>query len=72
MKKNINRPGSCLHETKRAKTIIYLLLFVVACSTACKKASDAGIGPTPTNQKTDLPAGAKDGVVFINLSLIHI
>jgi 1,4-alpha-glucan branching enzyme len=66
MKKNINRPGSCLHETKRAKTIIYLLLLLVACSTACKKASDAGIGPTPTNQKTNLPAGAKDGVVFIN------
>ncbi|MGN7987960.1 alpha-amylase family glycosyl hydrolase [Pedobacter sp. 22226] len=66
MKRITNRVASCLHETKRAKTIIYLLLLVTAFSTACKKASDGGVEPTPTNQKADLPAGAKDGVVFIN------
>lgn len=49
------------------KKIIYLLLSVVAFNSACKKAStDGGIEPTPTNQNADLPAGAKDGVVFIN------
>jgi 1,4-alpha-glucan branching enzyme len=49
------------------KKLIYLLLLVTAFSTACKKAStDSGIEPIPTSQKADLPAGAKDGVVFIN------
>lgn len=66
MKKNINRLGSYLHETKRVKTIVYLLLLVTACITACKKASDGSLEPTLTDQKADLPAGAKDGVVFTN------
>jgi 1,4-alpha-glucan branching enzyme len=66
MKKITNHIGFCLHETKRVKTIVYLLLLVTAFSTACKKASDGGLEPTPTDQKADLPAGAKDGVVFIN------
>ncbi|MBB6238667.1 1,4-alpha-glucan branching enzyme [Pedobacter sp. AK013] len=49
------------------KKIIYLLLLVTAFNTACKKAlTDAGLEPTPTNQTAALPAGAKDGVVFIN------
>ena len=67
MKKIIYRLCSCLHETKKAKKIVYLLLLVTAFNTACKKAStDGGIDPLPTNQKADLPSGAKDGVVFIN------
>ncbi len=66
MKRITNRLGSCLHETKRVKTIVYLLLLVITFSSACKKASDGGLEPTPTDQKADLPAGAKDGVVFIN------
>jgi 1,4-alpha-glucan branching enzyme len=66
MKKNINRLGSCLHETKRVKRIVYLLLLLTAFNTACKKASDGGLAPTSTDQKADLPAGANDGVVFIN------
>ncbi|NMN38056.1 alpha-amylase family glycosyl hydrolase [Pedobacter sp. SG918] len=49
------------------KKIIYLLLLIVAFNSACKKAStDGGIEPTPTNQTAALPAGAKDGAVFIN------
>jgi len=62
----LNRLGSCLHETKRVKTIVYLLLFITTFSAACKKASDGGLEPTQTGQKADLPAGAKDGVVFTN------
>ncbi|MFD2581565.1 alpha-amylase family glycosyl hydrolase [Pedobacter vanadiisoli] len=49
------------------KKIIYLLLLVTAFNTACKKAlTDASLEPTPTTQTAALPAGAKDGVVFIN------
>ncbi|MGM9477809.1 alpha-amylase family glycosyl hydrolase [Pedobacter sp. GSP4] len=66
MKKLIYCLGSYLHETKKAKKIVYLLLLVTAFSTACKKTSDGSMEPTPSNQKADLPAGAKDGVVFIN------
>jgi 1,4-alpha-glucan branching enzyme len=66
MKKIIYSLASCLHETKKVKTIVCLLLLVTAFSVACKKASDGGLAPTPTDQKADLPAGAKDGVVFIN------
>ncbi|WP_412467285.1 alpha-amylase family glycosyl hydrolase [Pedobacter sp. KLB.chiD] len=66
MKKNINCHGSYLHEIKRVKTIIYLLLLLTVFNTACKKASDGGLAPIPTDLKADLPAGAKDGVVFIN------
>jgi 1,4-alpha-glucan branching enzyme len=67
MKKIIYHLSLCLHETKKAKKIIYLLLLVTAFSTSCKKAAtDIGIDPVPSNQKADLPAGAKDGVVFIN------
>ena len=67
MKKTIYRLGLCLHGTKKAKNILYLFLLVTVFSAACKKAStDGGIEPTPTNQNADLPAGAKDGVVFIN------
>jgi 1,4-alpha-glucan branching enzyme len=56
-----------LKNPNQMKKLIYLLLLATAFSTACKKAStDGGIDPIPTNQKADLPAGAKDGVVFIN------
>ncbi len=49
------------------KKIIYLLLLVVTFNSACKKAStDSVIEPTPTNQTAALPAGARDGAVFIN------
>lgn len=49
------------------KKILYLLLLVTAFNTSCKKATtDGGNIPTPTNPNTDLPAGAKDGVAFIN------
>ncbi|TCD18590.1 alpha-amylase [Pedobacter psychrodurus] len=67
MKKIIYRLGSCLHETNKAKKIVYLLLLVITLNSACKKAStDDGLEPTQTNQTADLPVGAKDGVVFIN------
>ncbi|WP_431292891.1 hypothetical protein [Pedobacter sp. P26] len=66
MKRIINHLVSCVYETKRVKTIVYLLLLVIICSTACKKASDGVLEPAPTDQKADLPAGAKDGVAFIN------
>jgi 1,4-alpha-glucan branching enzyme len=67
MKKNIYCLGSCLHETKKAKNILYLFLLVVAFNSACKKAStDVSLEPTPTNQTAALSAGARDGVVFIN------
>ncbi|QPH41538.1 alpha-amylase family glycosyl hydrolase [Pedobacter endophyticus] len=46
------------------KKIIYLLLLVTAFNAACKKAANGGNDPIPTN--TELPAGAKDGVAFIN------
>jgi len=46
------------------KKIIYLLLLVTAINTSCKKAATGGDDPTPTS--TELPAGAKDGVAFIN------
>lgn len=43
------------------------MLLVITFNSACKKAStDGGIEPTPTNQTAALPAGAKDGVIFIN------
>ncbi|WP_316734900.1 alpha-amylase family glycosyl hydrolase [Pedobacter aquatilis] len=48
------------------KKIIYLLLFVAALTSSCKKSSTDGGTETPTNPTTDLPAGAKDGVAFIN------
>ncbi|MGN8057243.1 alpha-amylase family glycosyl hydrolase [Pedobacter sp. 22163] len=67
MKKNIYRLGSCLHETKKAKNILYLFLLITAFNSACKKASTDGvIEPMPTNQTAALPAAAKDGAVFIN------
>ncbi|MDQ0641458.1 1,4-alpha-glucan branching enzyme [Pedobacter sp. W3I1] len=67
MKKIIYRLGSCLHETKKVRNIVYLFLLVMLFNSACKKAStDGGIEPTRTNQTAALPAGAKDGVVFIN------
>ncbi|MBC6112279.1 alpha-amylase family glycosyl hydrolase [Pedobacter fastidiosus] len=49
------------------KKLIYLLLLVTAFNTACKKSSsDGGTLPTTPTPSTDLPAGAKDGVAFIN------
>jgi len=48
------------------KKIIYLLLLMAATHTACKKGSAVGEDPAPINQTADLPAGAKDGVAFIN------
>ena len=67
MKKNIYRLGSCLHETKKAKNILYLFLLITVFNSACKKAlTDGVIEPTPTNQTAALPAGARDGAVFIN------
>lgn len=49
------------------KKIIYLIALLTTLNVACKKASsgDVPVDPvTPVN--TDLPAGAKDGVAFIN------
>ena len=48
------------------KKMFYLLLLVTAIFTACKKASTDGGTETPITPTSDLPAGAKDGVVFIN------
>ncbi|RDC57591.1 alpha-amylase [Pedobacter chinensis] len=49
------------------KKIFYLFLLLTAFNTACKKASTNGdIEPTSTTPTTNLPAGAKDGVAFIN------
>ncbi|RZK36797.1 MAG: hypothetical protein EOO90_26670 [Pedobacter sp.] len=48
------------------KKIIYLMLLVTAFNTSCKKSSTEGGTETPTNPTSDLPAGAKDGVAFIN------
>ncbi|GGI28743.1 alpha-amylase family glycosyl hydrolase [Pedobacter mendelii] len=49
------------------KKIIYLLLLVTVFNTSCKKASSEGPGiDPPVLPTTDLPAGAKDGVAFIN------
>ena len=48
------------------KKIIYVLLLVTAFNTSCKKTSSHGGMETPTPPSVDLPAGAKDGVAFIN------
>ncbi|RZK37425.1 MAG: alpha-amylase [Pedobacter sp.] len=48
------------------RKIIYLLLFVAAFNTSCKKSSTDGGTEIPTLPSVDLPAGAKDGVAFIN------
>ncbi|WP_231425970.1 alpha-amylase family glycosyl hydrolase [Pedobacter sp. Leaf250] len=50
------------------KKIIYVLLCFTAFNTACKKAStgDEPISPVTPPINTELPAGAKDGVAFIN------
>lgn len=48
------------------KKVFYLLLLIAATHTACKKAATDIPEPTPVNQTADLPAGAKDGVTFIN------
>ena len=48
------------------KKVFYLLLLIAATHTACKKAATDTPEPTPVNQTADLPAGAKDGVTFIN------
>ncbi|MEO8569669.1 MAG: alpha-amylase family glycosyl hydrolase [Ginsengibacter sp.] len=47
---------------------IYVLLFVAVTGTACKKGSSGSGSQPPPNPPpaTDLPAGAKDGVAFIN------
>jgi len=49
------------------KKIIYLLLMLTTFSYACKKAGSGDVIVDPvTPANTDLPAGAKDGVAFIN------
>ncbi|RZK90506.1 MAG: hypothetical protein EOO98_08200, partial [Pedobacter sp.] len=49
------------------KKVIYLLLLLTGLNVGCKKAStDGGVVPPPNGQAADLPAGAKDGVAFIN------
>ncbi|KQS35266.1 alpha-amylase family glycosyl hydrolase [Pedobacter sp. Leaf194] len=49
------------------KKVIYLLLLLTGLNVSCKKAStDGGAVPPPSGQAADLPAGAKDGVAFIN------
>lgn len=48
------------------KKTIYLLLLVTAFNTSCKKASPDGGMETPTSPSVELPAGAKEGVAFIN------
>ena len=48
------------------KKIIYLLLLVTAFNTSCKKSSTESGTEIPTQPSVDLPAGAKDGVAFIN------
>ncbi|TCD10686.1 alpha-amylase [Pedobacter frigidisoli] len=48
------------------KKIFYLLLLVTAFNTACKKASSETPEVVPVIPSADLPAGAKDGVTFIN------
>ncbi|HEV8084147.1 MAG TPA: alpha-amylase family glycosyl hydrolase [Chitinophagaceae bacterium] len=46
---------------------IYVLLFLTITATACKKGnSGGGSTPPPPTPGTDLPAGAKDGVAYIN------
>lgn len=45
------------------KKIIYFFLFLTILNSACKKVSNDGPVVTPP---TELPAGAKDGVAFIN------
>ncbi|MFC3560729.1 alpha-amylase family glycosyl hydrolase [Pedobacter jamesrossensis] len=48
------------------KKIFYLLLLVAAFTSSCKKAATDGGIETPITPSTELPAGAKDGVAFIN------
>ncbi|WP_316800988.1 alpha-amylase family glycosyl hydrolase [Pedobacter frigidisoli] len=48
------------------KKLFYLLLLVTAFNTACKKSSTDAGAEVPVSNVADLPAGAKDGVVFIN------
>jgi 1,4-alpha-glucan branching enzyme len=49
------------------KKIFYLFLISISITTACKKDNSGGgdVSPTPPTQ-VELPAGAKDGVAFIN------
>lgn len=53
-------------KSNQMKKIFYLLLLVTAFNSACKKASNESPEVTPGTSSTELPAGAKDGVVFIN------
>ncbi|KLT66248.1 alpha-amylase family glycosyl hydrolase [Pedobacter sp. BMA] len=48
------------------KKLFYLLLLVTAFNTACKKSSTDAGAEVPVSNVADLPAGAKDGVAFIN------
>lgn len=48
------------------KKVIYFFLFVIALNSACKKATTDGPVVNPVPPSTELPAGAKDGVAFIN------
>jgi 1,4-alpha-glucan branching enzyme len=48
------------------KKIFYLFLISISLTTACKKNSSGDVNFTPPPAPIDLPAGAKDGVAFIN------
>ncbi|QHS56841.1 alpha-amylase [Mucilaginibacter sp. 14171R-50] len=49
------------------KKVIYILLFITALGSACKKSGiEKGPDPIVDPPSTNLPAGAKDGVAFIN------
>ncbi len=48
------------------KKITYLLLIITAFNTACKKAGTDNPSVDPVVPNAELPAGAKDGVAFIN------
>ncbi|MCZ4242648.1 alpha-amylase family glycosyl hydrolase [Pedobacter punctiformis] len=48
------------------KKMIYFLLFITVLNSACKKVKTDDPITDPVSPSTELPAGAKDGVAFIN------
>jgi len=48
------------------KKIFYLFLITISITTACKKDNSGSVGIFTPPPSIDLPAGAKDGVSFIN------
>lgn len=49
------------------RKICFILLLLSTSLVACRKSSpNPDVLPTPVTPSTDLPAGAKDGVIFIN------